>query len=154
MRPLILITNDDGVLSPGLRVAEAVSNLGELLIAAPIRQQTGMARSFPYMEDTGIIKETPLEMTDRFVYDMRRSVIFNPKRKMNRPGSMNNPGLAFRARLKIAFRRIFFTICGNEFSNTPWKLFYEKISKILYNYRVSSRLIYPGLSASATTSLA
>jgi Survival protein SurE len=34
--PLILVTNDDGVLSPGLQAAaEPVANLGELLIAAP-----------------------------------------------------------------------------------------------------------------------
>lgn len=63
MRPFILITNDDGILSPGLHAAvEAVQDLGDILIAAPIRQQTGMARSFPYLEDTGIIEEIPLEI--------------------------------------------------------------------------------------------
>lgn len=45
--PLILVTNDDGIKSPGLRaVARAVANLGELLIVAPREQQTSMGRSF------------------------------------------------------------------------------------------------------------
>ncbi len=58
MKPLILITNDDGILSPGLlALAEAVSDLGELLIVAPLFQQTGMGRSFPLGEDIGIIEE-------------------------------------------------------------------------------------------------
>jgi 5'-nucleotidase len=35
MKPLILVTNDDGVFSPGLcAAAEAVHNLGDLLIVA------------------------------------------------------------------------------------------------------------------------
>jgi 5'-nucleotidase len=47
-RPLILITNDDGVDSPGLHaVAEAVADLGDLLIMAPSAQQTGASRSYP-----------------------------------------------------------------------------------------------------------
>jgi 5'-nucleotidase len=45
--PLILLTNDDGIKSPGLRaVARAVADLGELLIVAPREQQTSMGRSF------------------------------------------------------------------------------------------------------------
>jgi 5'-nucleotidase len=47
VRPLILVTNDDGVASPGLRAAaEAVAPLGELLIVAPATQQTSMSRAF------------------------------------------------------------------------------------------------------------
>lgn len=45
-RPLILITNDDGILSPGLRAAaEACAPLGDLLIVAPMHQQSAMGRS-------------------------------------------------------------------------------------------------------------
>jgi 5'-nucleotidase len=45
--PLILITNDDGIKSPGLRaVAQAIADLGELLIVAPREQQTSMGRAF------------------------------------------------------------------------------------------------------------
>ncbi|NLG92641.1 MAG: 5'/3'-nucleotidase SurE [Clostridiales bacterium] len=56
MKPLILVTNDDGIYSPGLQAAaEAVADLGELLIAAPHCQQTSMGRAFPRTEDLGII---------------------------------------------------------------------------------------------------
>ncbi|MGC9360574.1 MAG: 5'/3'-nucleotidase SurE [Anaerolineae bacterium] len=45
-RPLILLTNDDGIGSPGLwELARAVGDLGELLIVAPETQQSGVGRS-------------------------------------------------------------------------------------------------------------
>jgi 5'-nucleotidase len=45
-KPLILLTNDDGLDSPGLAAAAAaVASLGDLLIVAPRWQQTGMGRS-------------------------------------------------------------------------------------------------------------
>lgn len=63
MKPLILITNDDGIRSPGLAAAaEAVEDLAELLIAAPHMQQTGMGRAFPHCPDNGIIDEKILEI--------------------------------------------------------------------------------------------
>lgn len=44
--PLILITNDDGIASPGLAAAAAALDpLGDLLIVAPSSQQTSMGRS-------------------------------------------------------------------------------------------------------------
>lgn len=56
--PLILITNDDGVFSPGLHaVAEAVADLGDLLIVAPRTQQTGMSRALTGSDGLGIIEE-------------------------------------------------------------------------------------------------
>jgi len=46
--PLILITNDDGITSPGLRATvEAVLPLGEPLVVAPDRQWSGAGRSMP-----------------------------------------------------------------------------------------------------------
>lgn len=46
-RPLILLTNDDGIQSPGLHAAaRAVKDLGELLVVAPSSQQTAAGRSF------------------------------------------------------------------------------------------------------------
>lgn len=46
MKPLILLTNDDGIHSPGLAAAAvALDPLGELLIVAPEVQQTSMSRS-------------------------------------------------------------------------------------------------------------
>lgn len=45
-RPLILLTNDDGIRSPGLRAAvEAVLDLGEVFVVAPRDQQTGTGRA-------------------------------------------------------------------------------------------------------------
>jgi 5'-nucleotidase len=62
-RPLILLTNDDGIRSPGLlAAAEAVADLGELLLSAPIHQQTGMARAFPRTGDLGIIESVELSI--------------------------------------------------------------------------------------------
>jgi 5'-nucleotidase len=47
-KPLILITNDDGISSKGLRcAAEACDVLGEVLICAPTVQQSGTGRSMP-----------------------------------------------------------------------------------------------------------
>lgn len=47
-RPLILLTNDDGIDSPGLAAAAAaLHTLGDLLIVAPTAQQSGMGRSMP-----------------------------------------------------------------------------------------------------------
>ena len=57
-RPLILLTNDDGVHSPGLTaLCEAVAPLGEVLIAAPATQQTSTGRSYP--EDRSGEKSRP-----------------------------------------------------------------------------------------------
>uniref|UniRef100_UPI004057410F 5'/3'-nucleotidase SurE n=1 Tax=Candidatus Electrothrix sp. TaxID=2170559 RepID=UPI004057410F len=56
-QPLIIITNDDGINSGGLRVAaEAVRQLGNVLIVAPKSQQTGMGRSFPRTKNQGVIE--------------------------------------------------------------------------------------------------
>ena len=47
-RPVILLTNDDGIDSPGLAAsAAALDPLGDLLIVAPHRQMSGMGRSMP-----------------------------------------------------------------------------------------------------------
>lgn len=51
-RPLIFLTNDDGIASPGLEAAvRAVLDLGELLVVAPSTQQTAMGRSFRGRKD-------------------------------------------------------------------------------------------------------
>lgn len=57
-RPLILLTNDDGIMSPGLAAAaEAVRDLAELLIIAPATQQTGMGRATPAIAGGAITEE-------------------------------------------------------------------------------------------------
>jgi len=60
--PLILITNDDGITSPGLRATvEAVLPLGEPLVVAPDRQWSGAGRSMPPGPE-GRIARYPLEV--------------------------------------------------------------------------------------------
>lgn len=47
-RPLILFTNDDGIESPGLWAAvRAFAGIADLLVAAPLEQQSGSGRSMP-----------------------------------------------------------------------------------------------------------
>ncbi len=49
---LILLTNDDGIASPGLAAAvRAVMGLGEVLVVAPSTQQTAAGRSFRGRQD-------------------------------------------------------------------------------------------------------
>lgn len=46
MKPVILITNDDGVTAPGIRsLIEAVHDLGEVIVVAPDSPQSGMGHA-------------------------------------------------------------------------------------------------------------
>lgn len=56
-RPLILFTNDDGIDSPGLWAsAGAFANSYDVLIVAPIEQQSGTGRSLPITSRGNIIE--------------------------------------------------------------------------------------------------
>ncbi|MBN1563279.1 MAG: 5'/3'-nucleotidase SurE [Anaerolineae bacterium] len=58
-KPLILISNDDGIDSPGIAaLAAALDPLGELLIVAPREQQSGMGHSFPQFNDGRLFERT------------------------------------------------------------------------------------------------
>jgi 5'-nucleotidase len=66
--PLILVTNDDGLLSPGLHAAaEAVADLGDLLLAAPATQQTAMSRAFVRDADAGVVEQVEMHVAGRTV---------------------------------------------------------------------------------------
>lgn len=68
MKPLILVSNDDGIHSPGLKAAaEAVMELGELVIAAPACQQTSMGRAFPRTDELGKIERVKLMLNGKEV---------------------------------------------------------------------------------------
>lgn len=55
-RKHILLTNDDGIESPGLwAAAEALSALGYVTVAAPRNQFSGAGRSHPYHSDGTIV---------------------------------------------------------------------------------------------------
>lgn len=56
-KPNILLTNDDGIRSPGLwAAAEELSKIGFVTVVAPRDQSSGAGRSLPQFSD-GIIKE-------------------------------------------------------------------------------------------------
>jgi len=45
-KPTILITNDDGITAPGIRnLIEAVKDLGNLVVVAPDKAQSGMGHA-------------------------------------------------------------------------------------------------------------
>ncbi len=68
MRPLILVTNDDGLHSPGLAAAaEAVADLGDLVLAAPATQQTSMSRAFVTGAGVGAMTRHDLQIGGRTV---------------------------------------------------------------------------------------
>jgi 5'-nucleotidase len=57
-KPHILLTNDDGIRSPGLwAAASALSKIGYVTVTAPRDQSSGMGRSLPSTSDGIIIKE-------------------------------------------------------------------------------------------------
>jgi 5'-nucleotidase len=61
-RPQILLTNDDGIRSPGLwAAAEALAPLGFVTVSAPREQQSGSGRSMPSYSD-GVIQEQQVEV--------------------------------------------------------------------------------------------
>lgn len=61
-RPQILLTNDDGIRSPGLwAAANALSELGFVTVAAPREQASGSGRSMPPSSD-GQIQEREVEV--------------------------------------------------------------------------------------------
>lgn len=58
IEPQILLTNDDGIRSPGLwAAAEALSSLGFVTVAAPREQSSGAGRSMPVTSDGKLQKE-------------------------------------------------------------------------------------------------
>ena len=60
--PLILVTNDDGIDSPGLAAAaRAAMRVGQVVIAAPSEQQTAMGRAYPRRDDLGVIDTVEID---------------------------------------------------------------------------------------------
>ncbi len=64
-KPHILLTNDDGIRSPGLwAAASELSKIGYITVAAPREQSTGMGRSLPSTSD-GIIRKEQVRVNDQ-----------------------------------------------------------------------------------------
>ena len=58
-KPQILLTNDDGIKSPGLwAAAEALSTIGYVHVVAPRDQSSGTGRSYPNSSDGTIMEQT------------------------------------------------------------------------------------------------
>lgn len=58
-KPVILITNDDGITAPGIRnLVEAVQDLGEIIIVAPDKPQSGMGHAITIGEPLRLHKST------------------------------------------------------------------------------------------------
>ena len=70
VKPTILFTNDDGIDSPGLwALVAAFRGLGQLLVAAPRQQQSGMGRSLPHYSEGRIFPYTlPIDCEDCRAY--------------------------------------------------------------------------------------
>ena len=59
-RPLILVTNDDGITAPGIAVlVEAVKPLGEVIVVAPDSPQSGQGHAITLTQPMRI---TPVDM--------------------------------------------------------------------------------------------
>ncbi len=59
-KPLILVSNDDGITSPGIRnLVEVMKELGEVLVVAPNRPQSGMGHAIT-VGDTLRLKESTI----------------------------------------------------------------------------------------------
>lgn len=59
-KPLILLTNDDGIHAPGLRLlAEALAPLGEVIVYAPDRQRSAVGHGVSLHQPLRIIETQP-----------------------------------------------------------------------------------------------
>jgi 5'-nucleotidase len=67
-KPFVLITNDDGIESPGLHaLVEALKPMADLLIAAPENQQTNMGRGALKGKAIGVIRRLALNVDGEMI---------------------------------------------------------------------------------------
>ncbi|MBI5884125.1 MAG: 5'/3'-nucleotidase SurE [Elusimicrobia bacterium] len=91
-KPTLLVCNDDGIGSPGLRAAaEAVKGLGEIVIVAPKTQQTAAGRSLTgpdhavlepvsYLVAGRRVRAFQVECSPAMLVDLAFAVLFHGKR--------------------------------------------------------------------------
>jgi len=61
-KPLILITNDDGIVAPGIKaLVDVAKNLGEVVVVAPDSPQSGQGHA--------ITLEQPLRLHEVDIFD-------------------------------------------------------------------------------------
>ena len=57
-KPVILITNDDGVTAPGImNLVEAVKDLGKIVVVAPDKPQSGMGHAITIGQPLAFAKD-------------------------------------------------------------------------------------------------
>ena len=63
-RPLILLTNDDGINSPGIRaLMKELPKVADVVVVAPATNNSGVAQSLTYRGDLKVYKrEVPEEL--------------------------------------------------------------------------------------------
>ena len=60
-KPVILVTNDDGVTAPGIKnLVEAVRHLGKIVVVAPDKPQSGMGHAITIGQPLRLHKIEPL----------------------------------------------------------------------------------------------
>ncbi|MDX1351146.1 MAG: 5'/3'-nucleotidase SurE, partial [Putridiphycobacter sp.] len=66
-KPLILVTNDDGITAKGIRsLIEAVEPLGEILVLAPDKPQSGMGHAITIHDPLRLKKSTVFENIEAY----------------------------------------------------------------------------------------
>ena len=90
-KPTLMVCNDDGIGSPGLRAtAEAVNGLGEIVIVAPKTQQTAAGRSLtgpdhavlepvPYRVGGRRVRAFQVDCSPAMLVDLAFAVLFHGK---------------------------------------------------------------------------
>jgi 5'-nucleotidase len=66
-RPVILITNDDGITAPGIRnLVEAVKDLGKIVVVAPDKPQSGMGHAITIGQPLRLIASNVFEGVESY----------------------------------------------------------------------------------------
>lgn len=103
----IMITNDDGIQSEGLRAAVmAAKEFGEIVVVAPATQQTAMGRAYPRTENMGIIQKVDYALENVEAYAVNGSpgycVAFGLMELMDTPPDLVISGINFGCNMGLA----------------------------------------------------
>ena len=103
----IMITNDDGIQSVGLRAAVmAAKEFGDVIVVAPVTQQTAMGRAYPRTENAGIIQKVDYAMKNIEAYAVNGSpgycAAFGLMEIMETPPDLVISGINFGCNMGLA----------------------------------------------------
>lgn len=75
-KPLILVTNDDGITAPGIRkLIEIMNTIGEVIVVAPNSPQSGKGHAIT-INSTLTLEEIQLERSARFFLQRNPSRLY------------------------------------------------------------------------------